>query len=344
MRNKQCRMKRLSAAVLSALTLLAFAGCQAEGGSESSSPPADTSGENPFSSEQLNDESVMFAYGFGLVSPEADTNMVYDGKPIQAECFVDNGGAAMSVGILIFVDGIPQPYQVGDEAESYMHIHEAPAMQKTTFSFSFTPVCGKKGQSMSVRFLSILNPQNRPDKPTYSFGHTGAMTTFFPRTLEIQQDVPTAAPQYPRLPAQRDMTEEEIEQVIYNNSKGETINELNAFNLFVEKTSQSEDNCIDARDGTFTVETQAFGGPATDYVLIPYINYIPVTTGNFPGLLTVQEGKTIFREEFTFDVSKLDKDTYQLERYNTFHMLAIPVDGNTMLDPMKSQSWVLELE
>lgn len=342
MKNKQCRMTQWGAVFLSIFMLLAFVGCQEEGGIDSSS--VYISDENPFSSDILSGEEVMFSYGFGLVSPEADTNMVYDGKPVQAECFVDNVGAAMSVGILIFVDGVPQPYKVSDNAESYMHIQEAPAAQKTSFSFSFTPVYGKKGQSMSVRFLSILNPQLRPDKPTYLFGHTGAMTTFFPRTLEIKQDVPTTAPQYPRLPAQRNMTEEEIDQVIYTNSREQTINKLNAFNLFVEETSQSKDNCIEVKNGTFTAETQAFGGPATDYVLIPYINYIPVTAGDFPGLLTIQEGKTIFRETFTFDVSKLDKDVYHLERYNTFYMLAIPLDGNTMLDPMKSQSWVLELE
>ena len=249
MKDKLCRKKRWGMALLSAVTALALAGCQTGSGAESTSPPPESSDENPFSSELQNGEEVMFSYGFGLVSPEADTNMVYDGQPIQAECFVDNTGAAMNVGILIFVDGIPQPYKVGDEAESYMHIHEAPAMQKNTFSFSFTPVSGKKGESMSVRFLSILNPQTRPDKPTYIFGHTGAMTTFFPRTLEIQQDVPTASPSYPKLPTQRAMTEEEIEQVIYTNSRGQAINELNTFNLFVEDTYRSKTTALMRRMG-----------------------------------------------------------------------------------------------
>lgn len=341
MKKKQY-IKSFCLVVLILTYLLAFTGCQAPDHTDSSSS-YDSTGENPFSSNTQNEESVMFAYGIGLEKPEGD--MVYDGQPVNAECFIDNVGPSMSVGLLIFIDGIPQPYKVGDHDETYMYIHEAPSMEKTTFPISFTPVCGKKGETKNIRFLSILNPQIRPDKLEYDYGHTNAMTTFFPRRLEIKEDVPDVLPEYSQLPSQRDMTSEEIEQVIYTNSKGQQINKLNIFNLFVRDANKSEQTAyIDVEEQKFTVEVQGFGGPSTKYILLPYLNHVLVNTDEFPGILTVDEGKKIFRKTFTFELTKLDKDAYQLQKYNTFYMLAIPVSGDSQLDPKISQSYVVGME
>lgn len=298
---------------------------------------------NPF--EESSSETVMYAYGFGLESPDADSNMVYDGSEIEFEYFIDNTGASMSVGMLMFVNGIPQPYSVeGEEGQTYMHIQESPSKQKITVKASFTPITGNKGDTLGVRFLSILNPQIRPEKLEYIYGHTNAMMTFFPRYIEMEEDSGYSAVEYPRFSAPRQMTEKELEQAIYVDARGNEVNKLRQFNFFAQRVSNEDLPYLDVIEQSLTVDVQGFGGPAGEYVLIPYINQVPVLNEDFPCVLTVEDEKDISSREVTIDLSELDAETYQIETFNTFYMIAVPVDGNFQFDPAISKSYVFEGE
>ena len=91
----------------SVLTLTVFLSCLGCGGGTAAETDAGYLPESsPFSEEQ-NDE--MMAYGFGLVSPDPDTNIVYDGEPVEVEYYIDNDSVPISTGMLMFVNGIPQP-------------------------------------------------------------------------------------------------------------------------------------------------------------------------------------------------------------------------------------------
>lgn len=297
--------------------------------------------DNPFAQEQT--EEVMYAYGFGLVSPDPETNMVYDGSPIEFEYFIDNGGASMSVGMLMFVNGIPQTYCVeGETEETYMHIQQSPANQKITVKASFSPVTGRQGDTLSVRFLSILNPKNRPEKLDYIYGHTNAMMTFFPRYIEMAQDSVNNIEDYPRFSEPREMTEEELGQVVYMDSTGRDVSLLKEFHFYAQRVDNPDLPYLDVSNHSLTVEIQGFGGPAGDYMLIPYINQVPVLNKDFPCVLTVAEGKQISIGEMTIDCSKLNSEDYQIGAFNTFYTVAVPVDGGTQFEPMISKSYVFE--
>lgn len=97
---------------------------------------------NPFDSEMLNHENVQYAYSFGLNVPDANTKMVYSGESIQVEYFVDNLGDEMSIGMLMFVDGVPQMYAVKGGEPTYLHIQKVSAYEKVAVPISFTPVKG----------------------------------------------------------------------------------------------------------------------------------------------------------------------------------------------------------
>lgn len=295
---------------------------------------------NPFDDEFLNDESVQYAYGFGLNIPDADTNMVYAGEPIEAEYFVENLGDEMSVGMLMFVDGIPQIYAVDGGEPTYLHILKVPACEKITVPISFTPVQGNYGENCSVRFLSILNPDLRPDKVEYVFGHTGAMTTFLPRFIEMQRSVSIQPKVYPQMDAQRNMTPEEVAQVIYVDRRGRTIDRMKSFNLIVRNPENMELPYLPVENNVLTFELQGYGGNAGSYLLIPFINHLPVQADGLPGILTVETGEKMYERSLSLDISILDAEYYGIEKYNTFYMMAIPLDGDSLLDPVQSALFV----
>lgn len=316
---------------------LLFSGCSREGPIENQES---ISTETPFDFDVDGNEGVQYAYGFGLVSPESGSLMVYEGAAIQAEYYIDNYGSALRTGLLIFVNGHLQTYSVAGQKTTHMHIEEVPAEEKVTVSFSFTPVTGKAGDILDVRFLSILNPDTRPNSLKYIFGNTNKMTTFFPRQIEMRCDAPEQHTGYLQLGTQRNMTEDEIKQVIYVDSKGAAINKLNYFHLIVRNANDSGLPYLSVEDNNVVFELQCYGGQATEYTLIPFVNQVPVLTDEYPCIVNVEEGTKIFEGSYAINLSDLDNDTYSIGQYNTFYMLAIPAKGSTSIWPEISNSYV----
>ena len=66
------------------------------------------------------------------------------------------------IGILLFLDGQPQPYRLeGESTYTYLHTFypEKPSM---VVDFYFTPITGQEGDDLEMYALAILNPEYRP--------------------------------------------------------------------------------------------------------------------------------------------------------------------------------------
>lgn len=340
--NKMLRnIKKISLLLVVLVLSFNFAGCKDESKLEEN-----FTGENPFSSEFINDESVMFAYGFGLVSPDEEELIKYEGKPIEIEYYIDNIGATMSAGMSIFINGVPQAYKVeGSNDETYMHIENVKEKSVKRIKISFKPVIGRKGETLNVRFISILNPQIRPNKLEYLFAHTNSMTTFFPRKLQMLDDSPaTNNYSFTVLPSQREMTKEELEKVIYTDSKGNQVNKLKRFNFFVTDTENINQSYITNNDGRLNITIQSYGGPQEKYLIIPYINHKAFSSDLFPSILSVESGNKLFEQTFSIIINDIDKTKYNIQEYNIFYILAIPLSGSTEADPVISKSLVFKVE
>lgn len=322
--------------LLAACTLL-WSGCAVQNGSSANTY---TSTEDTGIFEVSGDEEVLFAYGFGLVSPSVENNLIYDGMPVQVEYYIDNYAAAMKAGLLVFVNGHLQAYSVGDSDASFMQIQEIQALEKEIFSISFNPVVGNEGDILDVRFLSVLNPDIRPDSLRYIYGSTNKMTTFFPRQLEIQYETSNETSTYPNIAQQRDMTEEEINQVIYVNYNGSTVNKMTSFHLIVRNSEDVGETYLLVENEKIAYTLQCYGGNATEYILYPFVNNVPVFNDEYPCTVTVEDGTKILDGEYTLDLSMLDHSTYHIEQYNTFYIVAVPTDGSADNWPVMSTSYV----
>lgn len=304
----------------------------------------DFTGQNPFSSETINNENVMYAYGFGLVSPEADKVIEYADTPIEIEYYIDNVGTTISTGMSMFLNGIPQPYYVEESPEeTYMHIQEVPGETIKKVKITFTPVIGRPGDILDLRFISILNPQIKPNKLDYIFAHTNAMTTFLPRKLSIvKNSLSNNQYLYQSLPKQRDMTKDELDKVKYVDSRGNEVNKLRIFNFSIANPENPSINYFDSNN--FNVIIQGYGGPVENYLLIPYINHKAYNTKNLPGILSVEKGDKLFEYNISININDIDKNLYEIEDYNTFYMIAIPLSESSDTDPIISRSFVFKGE
>ena len=173
-------MKRTALCIfISFMICLYFAGCnQSSKGADTMetdklSEDALTRADSKAAADLFLNESGPISLGmfsFGIVS-ENDEKQVYEYNggelhiPFKVEGLDEK--IRSDFGLLVFVDGIPQPYKMlkknGEAAEEqYMHKFYLKNKEKQEFEIVFTPVAGKKGERVGVVFATILKPDFLP--------------------------------------------------------------------------------------------------------------------------------------------------------------------------------------
>jgi hypothetical protein len=137
--------------------------------------------------------SFVGTMNFGPTSKsEKDENgiyRVYDGGKMYLPFEVRSTGtiATLDVGILIFVDGIPQPYRVSPDGEyAYMHTFSQKDGKDmfgtivTTADIYFAPITGEKGDMLEIYALCMLAPDHLPSQGANGHALTsGAVSSGF---------------------------------------------------------------------------------------------------------------------------------------------------------------------
>src|SRR5690606_24823954 len=161
----------LRSALLLMIFVVVVAGCSKENPNENEAKTIHNKNDNPF---EVNDEAtgILDAMSHGFANPELDESgearlpLYYDGGELEINYFVNASGRAKNVGFLVFIDGKPQPYKINttEARYEYMHIFELEEDDKDTpFTFIFTPVTGKQGDTLDIIITSVYNPAFMPD-------------------------------------------------------------------------------------------------------------------------------------------------------------------------------------
>ena len=154
-----------------------LAGCSAP---QASDPAPDESNDLDAYFEEEPADNEMGSAEFGLQDP-MDTVYTYDGESLEIPFSITgaSSGKTTEIGVLLFVDGVAQPYSAvyedGTELEeSYMQIFNLDYEQQENFDMVFQPVTGKAGETVPVMAVTILEPSfvaEGPDNPRYGFHH-----------------------------------------------------------------------------------------------------------------------------------------------------------------------------
>lgn len=151
---------------------------------------SDSSGtENPF--EDTTQTEVIGSAGHGFRGVQEDENgeripFEYNGGAMELEYEYHGSGIGKKAGLLLFLNGIPQPWQINGEGESsyiqYVELKEDDGSYP--FTISFIPVTGTAGDCLELKICSITNAQFQPDMVETT--HFGAYHKILANKADIQ--------------------------------------------------------------------------------------------------------------------------------------------------------------
>ena len=95
---------------------------------------------------------------------EYGTYRIYNGGEMCTPIKIESTGALRKAGtgILLFIDGQPQPYRLeGESTYAYYHCFY-PESEDEVYNLFFTPITGQSGDTLEVYILSLQKPDYLP--------------------------------------------------------------------------------------------------------------------------------------------------------------------------------------
>ena len=307
--------KFLSLLLCGGWLLVLLAGCASE---PTAKPSADETVENLFTTSPPTTEDTTpteseefpldgwFHHGFVDKSP-----LVYTGGEAQIPYVISGEGApvAAGVGYLLILDGRPQPYRL-QEGQEYAYLHTIPLVrnQDMTVTFSFIPVTGGEGDTLSLYFQSVHGPDLRPSDGN-AFDAAGQV-----KAMPLRKDITfQAAPPAQTLP-------EVPERVLswnarYVDALPEDTEGWSAQDL-LEKTDyrtavndSKEIGATPLQSGEpVKLQQEIWGAPGAQFSILCYINGQPVSIREENLIFTEnQQGKRL-ELEINLDISDIEEE------------------------------------
>lgn len=300
--------KRLAAAA--AISCL-LSGCGGNNATGQKTEESDTSASVSVDLADLFDQasSAMEVGSFSYGWPDQRDVFTYSGAPLEIpfQLMGTMEGAPQEVGLLLFVDGIAQPYSVvfadGTElTDAYMQTFRLEQDVENIFDLVFQPVTGKAGDRLSIQAVTILRPSFFPEgaeNPNYGFYHSANIT--IPLQIAFEKDAPTegqktAADSYEIVDIPQAITDSDE---FFGFENGRDTNTT----LAVIPAEDENNPVIYSGDGTVTFKVRLYGGPEADHNITVFVNHQPVQVGGADYLAVRTQKDKMVEATITLDAS-----------------------------------------
>lgn len=255
------------------------------------------------------DSSAMEVGSFSYGWPDERDVFPYSGEPLEIPFKLTGTmeGSSLEVGLLLFVDGIPQPYSVllsdGTElTDAYMQTFWLEQDVENIFHLVFQPVTGKAGDNLSIQAVTILRPGYLPDdeeNPNYGFYHSANIT--IPLQIAFEKDAPaegqkTASNSYEVVDIPGSITDSD-EFFGMENSR-DTNSDLSVIPAEDENSS-----VIYSRENNVTFKVRLYGGPEADQNITVFVNHQPVQVDRADYLAVRTQKDKMVEATITLDAS-----------------------------------------
>ncbi len=288
-----------------------LAGCSGNSAAGQKTEESDTSANVSSDPADLfdQDSSAMEIGSFSYGWPDERDVFTYSGEPlvIPFKLTGTTEGSPQEVGLLLFVDGIAQPYSAvlsdGTElADAYMQTFMLEQDVENIFDLVFQPVTGRAGDNLSIQAVTILRPSYLPEgaeNPNYGLYHSANMT--IPLQIAFEKDAPaegqnTAANSYEIVDIPKSITDSD-EYFGLENSKDTNIY------LSVIPAEDENSSVIYSRDGSVTFKVRLYGGPEADHNITVFVNHQPVQVDGAASLLVRTQKDKMVEATITLDAS-----------------------------------------
>lgn len=150
--------------------------------------------ENKFEQNNENNEDIIKEssgqISYGYLDEKKDV-YEYDGKDVEIPFYLENQGnkneSAVTIGLLLFVDGNVQNYRIeaNGKIQTMQKITLKPKERKE-FKLIFKPVSGKKGEKVGVIAATIWNPDSLPKEKNPSWGNNQQLGANIPLEFKMK--------------------------------------------------------------------------------------------------------------------------------------------------------------
>jgi hypothetical protein len=263
----------------------------------------------------------------------------YTGDPITLSFFYQGTGSDTEVGLMFFLDGIVQPYQIietshPDETsvtnqDVYLSKFQLSSDIRIEFTVSITPVTGLVGDEFGLFPVTLFEPSFLPASEEGNFGiyHQGSF--YLPITIQMGTDGsrqtadhvvdPDLAPIPDRLFEHDDRLDSSgrISQPVFALYAGEFLG-------WGEPASQTTEN------GKIDLHLSGYGGVEVLYRVTIFVNHQPVMIEGNESFLIQTHYDQVSTYTFTLDISEYD-------RLNSLYAIVVPVGESYKNNDIYSQ-------
>ena len=274
------------------------------------------------------DESVnLGGYGMGPIGfdPLQNPTFIYTGAPINLSFFYEGTGSDTEVGLMFFLDGIAQPYQIietshPDETsvtnqDVYLSKFQLSSDIRIEFTVSITPVTGSVGDEFGLFPVTLFEPSFMPVSEKGNFGIYHNASFYLPIAIHMETDTLQQSedfivntdlapiPDYKKENASLDASGR-INQPVFTFYAGD-------FLSWREPQLLTENRKID-------MHLSGFGGIEATYRVTVFVNHQPVPIEGHENFLIETHYDQVSTFTFTLDLSGYD-------RMNSLYAIIVPV-------------------
>lgn len=257
------KIQKITALILS---LFLFSSCSFE-----NAPPTDGNENinfNPITAATNdNDNPVIMNYSYEITVTNDVSNLKYSGEQLSLDIELENYSSEAEIGFVLVSNGRPVETTVDGKTE-IVHIIKLPKEETVDFTASFTPY-GKKGETIAIHPISILEPEFSLSENEKSFMFFHSIITTAPIKLKMENENINDVVAY-----------EEWERISYTDSKAaelkiEEQGETLQYKLFQEKSSS---NFFNINEGKGSFKFLAYDSSTNANIRVSFfLNSKPVT-------------------------------------------------------------------
>lgn len=301
--------------------MLVLTGCQTAGGPKQEEQSALTKqtveDNNPFDLEALEESGQIIeaAYGWAVANYDGSIREIDLGEGSSAELMmeVDSSGAC-EVGYMIFVDGIVQQYEIGDEESYLIPVDCNKGISNAVLNV--TPVVADRKEEHILNFVCLYHPSFRVSAEETHYGNYHRMSQLLPWKISgvfDEKDV-TISTDVIYQPISEDIKEKYIRV----NHDGTVIKQYETvlYSKFYQNGMETE-----RFQGSENTQLVLFGGEECSYRVSLFVNHRPVAAFSGAEYIDV----TMKNEQMA--VIDLDFSEVAISDYSCLYAILCPLDS-----------------
>ncbi len=305
------------------------------------------------STTAVSEQEQTYPYADGEIPLHTGRYATYTGGEMQIDYEITVIGALANdgIGLLLILDGIPQPYRTADQEEyTYLHTFYPPSESGGTINFEmfFTPVTGKAGDNLTLQTIRMFDPDYDP-----AVAYKGLTSASYGSHCQFLM---TADPPETEMPAVTERIAElslEIQDLSSTNIAGWSAGKLQknySFNYSVKASAFSDMYFGVTDDTALQVHMEVFSPSVVQWALLLYIDFEPVsvqpeniiqfsTPSGQKAIIDITLDMTGYRENSSIFAVLLPRNGFDPALYNTNCTAAILTYTNYISREENYEAW-----